>query len=72
MYRTAQIHVRVNGTFSDDFLVLVQLDQGSVLSPLLFVIALSITSIYQILSMEIRLIGPNNEEEDLLAITWHY
>ena len=72
MYRTAQIHVRVNGTFSDDFLVLVQSDQGSVLSSLLFVIALSITSIYQILSMEIRLIGQNNEEEDLLVMTWHY
>ena len=72
MYRTAQIHVRVNGTFSDDFLVLVQSDQGSVSSSLLFVIALSITSIYQILSMEIRLIGQNNEEEDLLVMTWHY
>ena len=72
MYRTAQIHVRVNGTFSDDFLVLVQSDHGSVLSSLLFVIALSITSIYQILSMEIRLIGQNNEEEDLLVMTWHY
>ena len=72
MYRTAQIHGRVNGTFSYDFLVLVQLDQGSVLSPLLFVIALSITSIYQILSKEIRLVGPNNEEKDLLVMTWHY
>ena len=38
MYRNVQNRVRVNGTFSDDFLVQVRLHQGSVSSPLLFII----------------------------------
>ena len=42
------------------------------LSPLLFIIALSLLSIYQALSMEIRSVGPNDEEEDLMVMTWHY
>ena len=48
MYRIAQSRVRVNGTFSDDFLVQVELYQGLVLSPLLFFIVL------EALSREIR------------------
>ena len=38
MYRNAQSNVIVNGAFSLDFLVQVGLYQGSVLSPLLFII----------------------------------
>ena len=38
IYRNAQSHVKVNGTFSEYFLVQVARHQGSVLSPLLFII----------------------------------
>ena len=48
MYRSARSHFRVNGTFSDDFLVQLGLHQGSVLSPLLF------TMVLEGLSREIR------------------
>ena len=48
MYRNTRSHVTVNGTFSHDFLVQVGLHQGSVLSPLLFIIVL------EALSREIR------------------
>ena len=44
MYRNTRNHVGVNGTFSDDFLVQVGLHQGSVLSPLLFIIVLEALS----------------------------
>ena len=37
MYRKAQSCVRINGPFSHDFLVQVELHQGSVLSPLFFI-----------------------------------
>ena len=37
MYRKVQSCVRINGPFSHDFLVLIELHQGSVLSPLLFI-----------------------------------
>ena len=39
-YRNAWSHVRVNGTFNDDFLAQVGLHQGLVLSPFLFIIVL--------------------------------
>ena len=48
MYRNDQSRVRVNETFSYDFLVQVGLPQYSMLSPLLFVI------VSQALSTEIR------------------
>ena len=48
MHMNAQSHVRVNGTFSADFLVQFGLHQGSVLSFLLFIIVL------EALSREIR------------------
>ena len=48
MYRNAPSYVRVNGTFSDDFLVQVGSHQDSVLSLLLFIIVL------EALSREIR------------------
>ena len=48
MYRNTKSQVRINSTFSDDFLVKVGLHQGSVLSPLLFIIVL------EALSKEIR------------------
>ena len=48
MYRNTKSQVRINSTFSDDFLVKVGLHQGSVLSPLLFIIVL------EALSREIR------------------
>ena len=37
MFRNARSHIRVNGTFSNDFQVRVGLHQGSVLSSLLFI-----------------------------------
>ena len=40
MYRNTRSRVRVYRTFSDDFLVQVGLHQGSVLSPLLFILVL--------------------------------
>ena len=40
MHRNYQSQVRVNGTFSDDFLAQVGLHQCSFLSPLLFIIVL--------------------------------
>ena len=40
MYSNAQSRVRTDGIFSDDFLVQAGLHQGSVLSPLLFIIVL--------------------------------
>ena len=40
MYRNARSRVRTDGVFRDDFLVQVGLHQGSVLSPLLFIIVL--------------------------------
>ena len=48
MYRNARSRVSVDGTFSDDFLVQVELHQGSVLSPLLFI------TMMEVLSREIR------------------
>ena len=48
MYRNTKSQVRINSTFSDEFLVKVGLHQGSVLSPLLFIIVL------EALSREIR------------------
>ena len=45
MYRNARSRVRVNETFSDDFLVQVGLHKGSVLSPSLFIIGLKVLSI---------------------------
>lgn len=44
MYRKARSYVRINGPFSDDFLVQVELHQNSVLSPLLFIIVLAALS----------------------------
>ena len=44
MYANARSRVRVNGTFSDDFEVKVGVHQGSVLSPLLFVMVLEALS----------------------------
>ena len=49
MYRNARNRVRVNGSFSDDFLVQVGLRRGSVLSPLLSIIML------ETISREIRI-----------------
>ena len=49
MYRNARNRVRVNGSFSDDFLVQVGLRLGSVLSPLLSIIML------ETISREIRI-----------------
>ena len=40
MYRNTKSRVRINSNFSDDFLIKVGLHQGSVLSPLLFIIVL--------------------------------
>ena len=40
MYRSAQSCVRVNKTFSDDYLAPIELHQGSASSPLLFVMVL--------------------------------
>ena len=40
MFRNARSHIIVNETFSNDFLVQVGLNQGSVLSSLLFIIKL--------------------------------
>ena len=40
MYRNAQIRVRVNGAFSDDFLIHAGLHQSSMLSCLFFVVVL--------------------------------
>ena len=40
LYRNGGSRVRVNGTFSDDFLVQVGLHQGSLLSFLVFIILL--------------------------------
>ena len=48
MYRNARSRVSVDRTFSDDFLVQVELHQGSVLSPLLFI------TMMEVLSREIR------------------
>ena len=42
MHRNAWSGVKVNGTFNYDFLVQVGLNQGSVLSPLLFIIVLEV------------------------------
>ena len=39
-YSNAWSHIRVNGTFNDDFLAQVGLHQGLVLSPFLFIIVL--------------------------------
>ena len=44
MYTSARGCVRINGPFSDDFLVQVVLHQGSVLNPLLFTIVLEALS----------------------------
>ena len=44
MYQNTRSRVRVNGSFSDDFFVKVGLHQGSVLSPLLFIIVLEALS----------------------------
>ena len=44
MYRKARSYVRINGPFSDDFLVQVELHQNSVLSPLLLIIVLAALS----------------------------
>ena len=44
MYRNAESHARVNGTYNNDFLVQVGLHEGSVLSPLLFVTVLEARS----------------------------
>ena len=48
MYKNAQSRVRVNWTFSVDFMLPIGLYKGSVLSPLLFIIVL------ETLSKEIR------------------
>ena len=48
MYRNARSSVRFNRTFCDEFFVQVGLHQGSMLSPLLFIIVL------EALSREIR------------------
>ena len=48
MYKNAQSRVRVNWTFSVDFMLQIRLYEGSVLSPLLFIIVL------ETLSKEIR------------------
>ena len=48
MYKYAQSRVRVNWTFSVDFMLQIRLYEGSVLSPLLFIIVL------ETLSKEIR------------------
>ena len=48
MNRNARSRVSVDRTFSDDFLVQVELHQGSVLSPLLFI------TMMEVLSREIR------------------
>ena len=53
MYRNARSQVRVNGTFSDDFLVQGGLHQGSISNPFLFIIVL------EALSREIRLGCPD-------------
>ena len=44
MYRNTRSHIKINGTFSDDFLVQVGIHEGSVLSPLLFIILLEAVS----------------------------
>ena len=44
IYRNARSQVRVNNTFSDVFIVQVDVHQGSILSPLLFVIVLEALS----------------------------
>ena len=48
MYKNSRNEVIINCSFNDDFLVQVGLLQGSVLGPVLYVIAL------EILSMELR------------------
>ena len=48
MYKNAQSRVRANWTFSVDFMLQIRLYEGSVLSPLLFIIVL------ETLSKEIR------------------
>ena len=54
--------VRVNGTFSDDFLVNVGLHQGSVLTLLLFVI---------VLEHYLDKLGQDAHENCFMLITWH-
>ena len=49
LYENARSRVRVNDTFSDEFEVKVRVHQGSVLSPLLFIMVL------EALSLEFRL-----------------
>ena len=44
MYSNAKSRVRVNNSFSDEFVVKVGVHQGSVLSPLLFIIVLEALS----------------------------
>ena len=44
MYTNARSRVRVDDTYSDDFSVKVGVHQGSVLSPLLFIIVLEALS----------------------------
>ena len=44
MYRNTRSHIKINGTFSDDFLVQVGIHEGSVLSPLLFIMLLEAVS----------------------------
>ena len=44
MHRNVQSRVGVKETFTDDFLVQIGLHQGSVLSPLLFIIAMEALS----------------------------
>ena len=40
MYKNSRSHVKINGTFSDNFLVQLGLHQSSMLSPFLFIIVL--------------------------------
>ena len=44
MYRNTRSHIKISGTFSDDFLVQVGIHEGSVLSPLLFIMLLEAVS----------------------------
>ena len=50
--------VKVNGTFSDDFLIQLGLHQDSVLSPLLFIIVL-------------EELGQDIQKNCFILMTWH-